>query len=431
MTLTQYIFTPFVFLRPWSRSDEPLAAFPPRYIIGTWIRRPLVPLISLTVLVALTLHLVKMAYFLPPKVSDIAPRRTTSTPQASLASPKRQQQPLGSLGRARTDSRRSASLGGWMKNMFPSQRPERGGTSRGQGYWEQMEREGKIRPRRRMTDSQYSVGDVSVESSHIARWNVARDLSKEQPRRLPQQQRVESANSKSSSSPNDKLPDRSWSWSPYEGSEDQISVTKLGGVLQSDDDESNGPSRGGIAPESSLCLDTETVAEVKQPVGHGLLQERVKARRRQRQSLKESGDYLGVQGVNPHTGELDVMSPTDSSAKSTPSHQETVHSIISTWRDIWKNSRHHKPRGSPDKDEHIKDGDFRLSRSQKGKNKVRGLSKAVRWKRRVGEWSSLQEPDLSPITQSLKSASLSSRGSLFLLTSLYMYIYCIVPIQFC
>ncbi len=35
--------------------------------------------------------------------------------------------------------------------------------------------------------------------------------------------------------------------------------------------------------------------------------------RRRRQSLKESGDFLGVQGVNPETGEMDVLTPTTSS----------------------------------------------------------------------------------------------------------------------
>ncbi|KAL7949944.1 hypothetical protein V8C42DRAFT_361032 [Trichoderma barbatum] len=401
MALTQYIFTALAFLQPRSSNNEPLAAFPRtyRYIFGAWIRRPLVPLISLTALAALALYLVKMSYFLPPKISDAAPQRTTSTPRTSLA-PKKQQKPLA---RASTERRRSASLGGWMKNMFPSQRPERGGTSRGQGYWEQMEREGKTRPRRRMTDSQYSVGDVSVDSSYITRWNVPRDLSEDQ-------SHVVSANSKPSSPPNDVPPDQSWSWSLQNDSEDQISVTKLGGILQKNYDEGNDTSGNGMASKtSSLGMDTEAAAKGKQPLSQDVHRARIKARRRQRRSLRESGDYLGVQGVNPHTGELDVMSPSDSSARSAASHQEAAYSIINTWRDIWKNSKHHKPKDLPGKDEHSKDEDVAISKSLKGKKKAREMSKAVRWKRRVGEWSSLQEPDLSPIAQSLKSVSLSSR----------------------
>jgi hypothetical protein len=308
-----------------------------------------------------------------------------------------------------------------MKNMFPSRRPERGGTNREQGYWERMEVEGKVRPRRRVTDSQYSIGDVSVDSSHIARWNVARDIPKDQPRVLPHEQRVVPAKSRSLSSPIAKLVDRSWSWSPHKGSGDQISVTKLGGILQSEDGNKNNDLSGGteLTKAGSLGIEAEAATDEKQLHRRDSLRARAKARRRQRQSLRESGDFLGVQGINPHTGELDVMSPTDSSARSTISHQETVHSIVSTWRDMWRNNRHHTARGSSDKDEHIKGEVTMLSRLKREKSRVRDLGKAVRWKRRVGEWSSLQEPDLSPITQSLKSTSPNSREFLLLYPLIY------------
>ncbi|PTB61147.1 hypothetical protein M431DRAFT_527108 [Trichoderma harzianum CBS 226.95] len=409
MTLTQYIFTAFSFLRPWSSSDDALGAIPRiyRYVVDTWIRRPVAPLISVTLLAALTLRLVRMAYFLPPKVSDAALGQASSGPQALLPpAPKEQQRtitgaPQDTLTSAQTERRRSTSLRGWVKNMFPSQRPERGGTSREQGYWEQKEKEGKQRPRRRMTDSQYSVGDISVDSSHITRWNVPRDISRDQPSDLPEQPlSVVPVTSKPSSPPKDVLPDRSWSWSPHNGSEEQISVTKVGGVLQRNYDQSNDQRR------SSLGIQTETAAEGKQPLGQDLLRRaRSKARQRERRSLRESGDYLGVQGVNPHTGELDVMSPSGSSAGSPVSHHETPRRILRTWHNVLKS---HKSRDSPSRDDAgIEHEDHRVARSLRGKKKVRELNKAVRWMRR-GQ-SSLQEPDLSPIAQSLKSVSLSSR----------------------
>jgi hypothetical protein len=114
-----------------------------------------------------------------------------------------------------------------------------------------------------------------------------------------------------------------------------------------------------------------------------------------------------VQGVNPHTGELDVMSPSGSSAGSPVSHHETPRRILRTWHNVLKS---HKSRDSPSRDDAgIEHEDHRVARSLRGKKKVRELNKAVRWMRR-GQ-SSLQEPDLSPIAQSLKSVSLSSRGS--------------------
>lgn len=410
MTLSRYIFTTLILLQPWPRNDETLAAFSRRRIFSPWIQRGLAPFVSLTVLATLTFYLVEMSYFLPPQVSDVAPRQTTS-----LALPKKNQP----LRRTQTESPQPASPAGWMRKiMLPSRRPERGGTSREQGYWEQMEVEGKVRPRRRMTDSQYSMGDVSVDSNHIARWNVPKDIPKEQPSELPRGQRVASTKPGSSLSPNAKQKNCSRSWSPLKGSEDQISVTKLEGALPSDDWNGNNKTGNIKTTETgSLSMDSETATHKKQLQRRDALRAR-KVRRRQRQSLRESGDFLGVQGVNPHTGELDVMSPTDdSSPLSTRSHQETVHSVMHTLRDKWRNSRHHRVRDSPSKDKHIEGSDTKLSGLQKEK-RVRGFGKAVRWKRRVGEWSSLQEPDLSPISASPNSRKFFSWPSLRCIASL-------------
>jgi hypothetical protein len=399
MTLSRYIFTALVLLQPWPRSDETLAAFSRRRILSSRIQSSLLPFVSLTVLATLAFYFVEMSYFLPPKVSDVVPRQTTS-----LALPKKNQP----LRRTQTEGPQPSSPSKWMsKIMLPSRRPERGGTSREQGYWEQMEVEGKVRPRRRMTDSQYSIGDVSVDSSHIARWNVPKDIPKEQPSELPQRQRVATTKPGLSSPPDAKQKNSSWSWSwsSQQGSGEQISVAKTRGPLPSDDWNGHDNLAGGIKTTETgrFSMDSETAAHKTQLQRRDALRAR-KARRRQRQSLRESGDFLGVQGVNPHTGELDVMSPTDdSSPMSTRSHQETVHSVMSTLRDKWKSSRHHRTRDSPSKDKHIEDNDTKLSGLQKEKKGTRGLGKAVRWKRRVGEWSSLQEPNLSPISASPNS----------------------------
>ncbi|KAL6898212.1 hypothetical protein GGI43DRAFT_423742 [Trichoderma evansii] len=396
MTLSRYIFTTLVLLRPWSRNDETLTTFSHRRTLNPWIQRPLAPFVSLTVLAALTFYLVEMSYFPPPKVSDAAPRQTTS-----LALPKK----IQPIRRAQTESPQSTPQRGWMrKMMIPSRRPERGGTSREQGFWEQMEVEGKVRPRRRMTDSQYSMGDVSADSSYITRWNVPKDIPKEQPHTLPRRRHVIPAKSRSSLPPITKQNNRSWSWSPQKSSGDQISVTKWGGALPSNDWNGNNNLAEGVkaTKTSGLSMDSETATHKTQLQRRDALRAR-KARRRQRQSLRESGDFLGVQGVNPHTRELDVMSPTDSSPMSTISHQETVHSVMTTLRDKWKSSRYHNTRVTPSKDKYIKGNDTKLSGLQKEKKSARHLGKTVKFKRRQGEWSSLQEPNLSPISASPNS----------------------------
>lgn len=409
MTLSRYIFTTLALLRPWSRNGEALTTFSHQRTLNPWIQRPLAPFVSLTLLAAFTFYLVEMSYFLPAKVSDVAPRQTTS-----LALPEKNQP----IRRAQTESPQSTSQGGWMKKiMIPSRRPERGGTSREQGYWEQMEVEGKIRPRRRMTDSQYSMGDVSADSSHITRWNVPKDIPKEQPHTLPRRRRVIPAKSRSSLPPVAKQKNRNWSWSPQRNSGDQISVAELGVALPSDDWNGGNSQTGGIktTKTGSVSLGSETAAHKAQLQRRDALRAR-KARRRQRQSLRESGDFLGVQGVNPHTGELDVMSPTDSSPMSTISHQDTVHTVMSTLRDKWKNSRYHKTKVSPIRDKDIKSNDTKLSGPQQEKKSARHLGKTVKWKRYAGEWSSIQEPNLSPI-----SASPNSRKYF----SLYNLVHCI------
>ncbi|KAJ6444372.1 Candidapepsin [Purpureocillium lavendulum] len=65
--------------------------------------------------------------------------------------------------------------------------------------------------------------------------------------------------------------------------------------------------------------------------------EEKKEARRQRRNLKESGDYLGVQGVNPETGQLDVITPSDSERSSTSQETQKKLNVL---RDTLRDSRH-------------------------------------------------------------------------------------------
>ena len=74
------------------------------------------------------------------------------------------------------------------------------------------------------------------------------------------------------------------------------------------------PLRKPAAPSSTPFASSE---EPKNPPliaerTHELLLAKEEARRRRR-NLKQSGDFLGVTGVNPFTGEMDVITPTSSS----------------------------------------------------------------------------------------------------------------------
>ncbi|KAK2613764.1 hypothetical protein N8I77_000654 [Diaporthe amygdali] len=107
-------------------------------------------------------------------------------------------------------------------------------------------------------------------------------------------------------------------------------------------------------------------------------------KRRLRRSLRESGDYLGVQGINPVTGELDVLTPTTSSASEFASLAQTVADKRSAYETARRQLQAEKMRKWERDKEAIK--------AEHRNN--------VRWMKNRSGWSSAIEPALSPIAQS-------------------------------
>lgn len=107
-------------------------------------------------------------------------------------------------------------------------------------------------------------------------------------------------------------------------------------------------------------------------------------KRRLRRSLRESGDYLGVQGINPATGELDVLTPTSSSASEFASLAQTVANKRSAYETARRQLQAEKMR-----------------KWERDKEAIRAEHRNnVRWMKRRSGWSSAVEPALSPIAQS-------------------------------
>lgn len=109
-------------------------------------------------------------------------------------------------------------------------------------------------------------------------------------------------------------------------------------------------------------------------------------KREQRRSLKESGDYLGVQGVNPSTGEMDVLTPSSSSTPSSPF--ASLARSVQDKREAYERAR-------------------RALRSEKtrrwemDKKALKAERKRkVKWTKASSGWSSVIEPGLSPISGS-------------------------------
>lgn len=141
--------------------------------------------------------------------------------------------------------------------------------------------------------------------------------------------------------------------------------------------------------DPSLSRDTSPVSRAQQLY----LEHREK--RRLRRSLKESGDFLGVQGINPATGELDVLTPSSSSAAGEFS---SLARAVQNRRESYESARR---RLEAEK----------MRKWERDKQAIRAEHRnSVRWKKKASGWSSAIEPNLSPIAQS--SATTSPRGDL-------------------
>ncbi|XMA16264.1 hypothetical protein WAI453_009055 [Rhynchosporium graminicola] len=119
-----------------------------------------------------------------------------------------------------------------------------------------------------------------------------------------------------------------------------------------------------------------------------------KFRRQQRRSLKESGDYLGVQGANPRTGYWDVSSGSEPSQIS----EETRRKLDEDAMEVAKRKRRYEEAEEKHRAE--------LQRVQTVRENKKHMEKKMKQRRRgkwqlsENGWSSVAEPDLSPIIQS-------------------------------
>lgn len=130
-----------------------------------------------------------------------------------------------------------------------------------------------------------------------------------------------------------------------------------------------------------------------------------KARREKRRSLQASGDFLGVQGANPRTGYWDASTGTSSSEPSQIS-EETKRKLDREAHEIEESKRKWveaqlKHEVELERVQRARE-QKRKEREEQKKLEVR-LKQRRRGKWRLSEngWSSVAEPDLSPIVQSL------------------------------
>jgi hypothetical protein len=130
-----------------------------------------------------------------------------------------------------------------------------------------------------------------------------------------------------------------------------------------------------------------------------------KARRDQRRSLVASGDFLGVQGANPRTGYWDVSTATTSSEPSqmssgTRKNLEQQAKAVEEQKMKYEEAQARYSEGLARI--HSLNDSREAEKIRQKKLRVRSKQRMQgRWDAGENGWSSVAEPDLSPIRQSL------------------------------
>ena len=274
--------------------------------------------------------------------------------------------------------------------MFPRHRPERGGTLRNHGFWEEQEikRPGHSSAPRHDTDSHQLQRSASIASDNIVRWNTAKDVLRQtEAETLDAGSRLPSSRGQSqqgSSIPSIHVEAWDMATHPVPLDSDR---RPFQAIPTAESDSTRTPS-----------VDLEMIEAKKET-------------RRLRRNLKQSGDYLGVQGINPATGQLDVITPTDSDQSSLS--QETRQKVLVLQKTL-KDARH-SYKSAKEKSQQearnlvLRSEKEKLRQSELDKVVVKAISQDIKWRRHTRQWSSAQEPGLSPIAQSQSSTAQTSR----------------------
>ncbi|GAO13559.1 hypothetical protein UVI_02015680 [Ustilaginoidea virens] len=319
-----------------------------------------------------------MSPFLPPKVS--VPLSTPAEPSKGPC-----KRPIPRREPNTSSNRRSSSISSWVKQILPANRPERRGTIRRQGYWAQHEQRHpeKYSSHHQQPGKPQNRRGATVGSDSIVGWNMAKDIPDN-----------ESINSHLLGQECGQDADRKWSWVSGEDAKYHTAENRNHGAMPTalDGDQ----SRVNFADEpSSSESPTVSTAELE------LIRAKQETRRL-RKNLKESGDYLGVQGFNPQTGKLDVITPSGSDGSSLSQEtrqklhilQNTLQTARHAYKSVKENSKREADRIVRKREKE------RFRRLERKKEHVQNMSKTVTWKRHARQWSSAQEPNLSPIAQS-------------------------------
>lgn len=295
--------------------------------------------------------------------------------------------------------KRSTSFTSFFNRLLPSHRSERGGTLRHHGFWEQQE-SGDPEAEQRPGLSHKHGSDSIVSSGFNPPISLPRTAQNTPQGRQPPHQGLFRAQSH-------PIGTRPKSLAPHRKARERERQQHIHPVAMGIQ------SRAEIQIVASTAV-PQPSADQARPVDNRTARlstpyDTRREARRQRRSLKESRDFLGVQGINPHTGVMDVLtptssSPTDGTAKSAPEAKGFSHSIADS------QAAYQRVAGNQDAErasfERLRKEQARLDKAQSKKDSVRAFQRRVRWRKDKNQWSSVAEPDLSPIADaSTRSAT--------------------------
>ncbi|KZZ99168.1 hypothetical protein AAL_02719 [Moelleriella libera RCEF 2490] len=132
------------------------------------------------------------------------------------------------------------------------------------------------------------------------------------------------------------------------------------------------------------------------------------------QNLEKGDECMRAQGGKPRPAKLDLSKPSRS-GKRTPSQESqqklpSLRSTLQAAKHLYKNAG-----ARSKKDIHQpfpKSGKHKLSRLEKGAEHLQRVNKNTKWRRHRRQWSSAQEPNLSPIPQSVVKTKSATRREL-------------------
>ncbi|KAI0459630.1 hypothetical protein F5B21DRAFT_525061 [Xylaria acuta] len=282
--------------------------------------------------------------------------------------------------------KRPTSLSGFFSKILPSNRPEQGGTTR-------------IHDMTGETDSAY--GDLGMNPNELTEWNLAQDRS---PGPQPPGASTQSQHHK----------DQSWSM--------QRGRTRLrddiGELAQAPHrTPSFEPARPPKPPElpglqPPRHAHRERLRLTTREEIHNALRAKEDTRKHRR-SLKESGDWLGVQGADPYSGEFAVLTPTSTlSSETTPPHIRKRLVELSRRQKFAKLAYDQaKCEEETEREKaRLQKGQSKLEKIEGAKEELRQQQELPTWIQHKRRWSSAAEPDLSPIPQSLRSCRIKTNS---------------------